>query len=94
MIEPEVREIAAARQKTYLDGQAGGHVPKPNRDRHRNSSFFLKGILHSKQGNEPMTGIPTGRKGSKYRYYRVNRAYVAPDGDAVMRRMIPADPIE
>ena len=94
LIEPEVREIAAARQKTYLDGQAGGHVPKPNRDRHRNSSFFLKGILHSKQGNEPMTGIPTGRKGSKYRYYRVNRAYVAPDGDAVMRRMIPADPIE
>ncbi|MEE9297087.1 MAG: recombinase family protein [Phycisphaerae bacterium] len=94
LIEPEVREIAAARQKTYLDGQAGEHVPKPNRDRHFDSSFFLKGILHSKQGDEPMTGITTGKRGSKRRYYRVNRAYSAPDADSVMRRMVPADPLE
>ncbi len=94
LIERDVRAIAAERQEACLQSQADGHKPKPNRDRHRNSSFFLKGILHSKQGNEPMTGATTGKVGSKRRYYRVNRAFAIPDGDSIMRRMIPADQLE
>jgi hypothetical protein len=82
------------RQNVVLDNQASGYTPKPNRDRHRNSSFFLKDILHSKQGDLAMTGITTGNPGSKKRYYRVSRAFSAPDGDPVMRRMVPAEPLE
>lgn len=90
----ELRELAAAKQQAHLDAQANGERRKPNRDRHCNTSFFLKGILRSKQGDEPMTGTTTGKSGVPTRYYRVPRAYAYPDGDRILRRMIPAEPIE
>jgi predicted nucleic acid-binding Zn-ribbon protein len=93
LLDPRVRELAVAKQRIHLGAQAGGHVPKPNRDRHRNSSFFLKGILRSKQGDKPMTGHQSGGK-KKRRYYRVREAHTNPDGNKVMRKLIPAEPLE
>lgn len=94
ILDEDVRQAAIKRQNVTLDNQASGYGPKPNRDRHRESSFFLKSILRSKQGDLPMSGITTGKKCSKKRYYRVSRARWAPDGDPVMRRMVPAEPLE
>lgn len=90
----ELRELAAARQQAHLDALASGEQRKPNRDRHRNSRFFLKGLLRSKQGDEPMTGTTTGKSGGPARYYHVPRAHAYPDGNRVLRRLIPAEPIE
>jgi len=87
----DVRELAAVRQKERLNAQAEGRIQKRNRDRHRSSSFFLKGLLRSKQGDHPMTGAATGKKD---RYYRISKAHSAPDGDSVLRKMIPAGPLE
>jgi hypothetical protein len=41
-----------------------------------------------------MTGTRTGKANSKKRYYRVSRAYSAPDDNKVMRKMVPAEPLE
>jgi len=94
LLDPDIKQLAAAKQRAQLDDQASGHSPQPNRDRHRNTSFFLKGILTSRQGNHPMTGITTGKKTSKRRYYRVSRAVTCPDGNRILRRMVPAEPLE
>jgi hypothetical protein len=94
ILPPEIRDLAAAKQQAHLDAQAAGERRKPNRDRHRDSSFFLKGILRSKQGDEPMTGTTTGKRGIRKRYYRVPRAHAYPNGNRVLRRLIPAEPIE
>ncbi len=93
-LNPEVRQIAAARQLKHLERQAASRHPQPNRDRHFNSSFFLKGMLRSKQGDLPMTGVVTGKKGCKKRYYRVSRAYSSPDGNPILRRLVRAEPVE
>jgi hypothetical protein len=93
-LDEAVRQTVIKRQTQVLDNQASGHSPKPNRDRHLDSSFFLKGILRSKQGDVAMTGVTTGNRGSKKRYYRISRAFSAPDGDRVMRRLVPAEPLE
>lgn len=102
-LDPQLRELAAAKQQAYLDRQAAGHKPKPNRrrsrfnplrGRHLESPFFLKGILRSRQGDLPMTGVTTGKKGSKKRYYRISKAFNVPDGDRVLRKMVPAEPLE
>lgn len=94
LLPAELRELAAAKQQAHLDAQATGERRKPNRDRHRNTSFILKGILRSKQGDEPMTGTTTGKSGVRTRYYRVPRAHAFPDGNRILRRLIPAEPIE
>jgi hypothetical protein len=93
ILDPEVRQVAAARQHEYLERLSSGERARPNRDRHTDTTFFLKGLLRSKQGNRSMTGTRSGR-GGKYRYYRVHEAYSSPDGNAIMRRMIRAEPIE
>jgi hypothetical protein len=94
ILDPEVRAIAEVRQQKHLDRQASGHKPKPDRDRHRDSRYILKGLLRCAQGDLPMTGITTGKKGHRKRYYRLGRAFAAPDNDAVLRKMVPADPLE
>lgn len=94
LLDPEVREIAAAWQQNRLDAKSIGHVPKPNRDRHRTSPYFLKDILRSRQGDYPMSGVLSGSTGARKRYYRVARAYRCPNGDKVLRAMIPAEPLE
>lgn len=93
-LPPHVRELAAVRQQTHLDSQAEGRTPIINKDRHRDSSFFLKGLLRSKQGDLPMTGARCGKKGQTVRYYRISKAYSAPDADRVLRKMVPAEPLE
>jgi len=90
----ELRELARARQDKYLDRQASIRKSNPDRDRHRDSSYFLKGILHSKQGDLPMSGRSVGRKKPRARYYCVSRAFRAPDGDITLRTLIPAEPLE
>lgn len=94
LLPAEIKELAAAKQQAHLDAQASGERPKPNRDRRRDTSFFLKGLLRSKQGDQPMTGTTTGKRGIRIRYYRVPRAHASPDGDRILRRLIPAEPVE
>ena len=49
----------------------------------------MKGILRSKQNDEPLTGISTGRKGSKHRYYRINRCEsVKPTDDKTVSEIV------
>lgn len=67
--------------------------PKASKDRHRQSSFLLKGVLRSRQGNHPMTGTVCGRRGDS-RYYRVARGNNAPKSNNVLARSIPATPLE
>ena len=52
-LDPDVRELAVEKQQQHLDRFASGRTPKPNRDRHRGSSYILKGILTSRQGGYP-----------------------------------------
>lgn len=87
----ELRDLARARQKIKLDRQAYGETAKPNRDRHRNSEYFLKGILRSKQGNHPLTGRLHGRR---FRYYAISKAVSNPGADKILRRLVPAEPLE
>jgi hypothetical protein len=82
------------KQKRVLDRMATGRSPAPNRDRHRDSSFILKGILRSKQGNHPMSGRKTGPEGKRKRYYGVSKAINTPKKGSVLAKLIPAEPIE
>jgi hypothetical protein len=93
-LPPEVRELAKARIERYLESIADAQSPRPQRDRHQQSPYILKSILHSKQGNYPMTGILSGKKGYDYRYYAVSRAMDVPKSHDVLRRRIPAEPLE
>ncbi len=93
-LPPEVRELAKARIERYLESIAGAQSPRPQRDRHQQSPYILKSILHSKQGNYPMTGILSGKKGHDYRYYAVSRAMDVPKSQDILRRRIPAEPLE
>ena len=93
-LPPELRDLARQRQQRRLANQALGHLPKPDRDRHRNSSYVLKGILRSKQGNHPMTGRTQGLARGRVRYYGISRAYDAPDGNKLLRKLVPAEPVE
>jgi hypothetical protein len=94
LLDSELRELAIAKQQKHLDRQASGRKGNPNRDRHRDSSYFLKDLLRSAQGDLPMTGRTTGKKGKRKRYYTVSRAFNAPDENRIMRRLIPAEPLE
>lgn len=60
-------------------------------DKHTQSDYILKHLLHSKQGNHPMTGRTTGRQN---RYYLVSRGQSNPESGSVLKRMIPATPLE
>jgi hypothetical protein len=94
LLEHDLKHLARAKQDQHLDAQAAGRSPKPIRDRHRQSEYFLKGVLRSKQGDFPMTGRSAGRRKPRTRYYAVGRAYSAPTADRVMQKMVPAEPIE
>jgi len=93
-LDGPVRELATVKLHDHLDQQATGHTPKSNKDRHSDSSFFLKGVLISRQGGFPLTGRHTGRTTSKKRYYAVSKAFSTPRSKNVLSKMVPADPIE
>ncbi len=94
LLDPSLKTAAAAKQTVRLDALASGLPARRNRDRHRDSSYFLKGILTAKQGGYALTGRPTGKKGHRIRYYAVSRAYSCPSNNKVLRTLIPAEPIE
>jgi Recombinase/Resolvase, N terminal domain len=64
-------------------------LPPLSKDKHRNSDFFLKKILKSKQGGYPMTGKRSGRHGEK-QYYRVARGQRIPKTGDILNRAINA----
>jgi hypothetical protein len=89
-----LKVMATAKQQARLEALATPKPEVPNRDRHRDSSFILKTILRARQGGYAMTGRRTGKATCKKRYYAVNKAFGSPTKDKVLRRMIPADPLE
>jgi hypothetical protein len=95
LLDPEIKAMARKKQDQNLEDMATGRNPVSNRDRHRDSPYLLKDILISKQGGYRMTGQASGRAPYRRRYYRVSKAYSTPrSADAVLRRSIPAEPLE
>jgi ribosomal protein L7Ae-like RNA K-turn-binding protein len=88
------REIARVRIEQYLESIADAKPKNPNRDRHRNHFYLLKGILRSKQGNYLMTGRVGGKKGKERRTYAVNRGEKVPKSNNILKRRVPADALE
>lgn len=94
LLDEPIRELARRKQEQVLADQADGREPKFSRDRHSQSDFILKNLLTSRQGGFALTGRHTGRKTSRRRYYAVSKAYSTPTSDKVLRKMIPAEPVE
>jgi hypothetical protein len=86
-----VRELACVRIEKYLESIADATPPKPDRDRHTDHSYLLKGILRSKQGNYPMTGRVSGKD---HRRYAVARGESVPKSNNILRRRVPAEALE
>jgi DNA invertase Pin-like site-specific DNA recombinase len=87
----DLRDRAIAWQKVQLAKQDASRSKAPaSKDRHVDSSYFLKGILKSRDGH-PLTGRTLGPKA---RYYGISRGSHAPQADKTMRRLIPADALE
>jgi integrase len=88
----ELRDRAVVWQKEQLKKQEPSFTRKPaSKDRHIDSSYFLKGILKSTDGH-PLTGRTVGTP--KARYYAIHRGFTTPKRDKTMRRLIPADQLE
>ena len=88
-----LRKLATSAIAKYLDSIADAKPKPPNRDRHRNSPFILKGILRSKQGGYLMTGRVGGKKGEA-RSYVVSRGKSVPKSDNNLSGTIRAVPLE
>jgi hypothetical protein len=93
-LPPEVRELAQLRIERYLETVGTREAPAPQKDRHRNSQYLLKGLLRSKQGNHPMTGRQAGKQDHVVRYYGVSRGVAVPKTNNVLRHRVPAEPLE
>lgn len=94
LLDPSLKTAASVKQSARLDALAAGIPARRNRDRHRDSSYFLKDILTAKQGGYALTGRTTGKKRHRYRYYTVSRAFSHPEKDSILGTFIPAEPIE
>lgn len=94
MLGSAIKVMATAKQQKHLEALATPKPETPNRDRHRDSNFILKGILRARQGGYVLTGRHTGKATCKKRYYAVSKAFRCPTKDKTMRRMVPADPLE
>lgn len=96
----EIRELAVELQGKEFERQnslaMGVKAPKqkPGGDKHVESPFVLKDVLHSRQGNHPMTGRTSGSPKKPIRYYGVSRGLSAPKDGSPLARMIPAEPLE
>jgi hypothetical protein len=94
LLDPAIVAAAAAKQDAYLERLGNWEAQPRDRDRHRQSAYTLKDLLTTRQGGLKMTGKTQGRKG-EYRYYAVSRALQHPrTADQLLRRLIPADPLE
>lgn len=89
-----VRDIAKVKIEQFLEPIADAKPKTPNRDRHRDHFYLLKGILRSKQGNYLMTGRLSGKKGKEVRKYAVSRGANVPKTDNILTRRIHAQPLE
>lgn len=78
----------AIEARMRLEGEAKPPAPL-SKDKHRNSEFFLKKILKSKQGGYPMVGKRSGRHGEKC-YYHVTRGQRFPKANNIFNRAINA----
>jgi hypothetical protein len=88
----DLRDRAVAWQKEQLKKQDTTRIKTPaSKDRHVDSSYFLKGILRTVDGHS-LTGRTVGTP--RHRYYAVRRAYTIPQNDKTLRRLIPADDLE
>lgn len=95
LLDEDVKAAAMERLRLRLDRLAGNPGPRPNRDRHHQSLFICKGIATTKQGGYPLTGRYEGSKHCRCRYYGVSKAIHSPiSDDGVLRRRIPAEPLE
>ena len=88
------RHLAKYRIDQYLESIADAKPKVPNRDRHRNSDFILKGVLRSKQGKHLMTGRVGGKKGKEVRTYAVAKGHNIPRTNNVLAKRIRAKPLE
>ncbi len=93
--DPEVWRVAKEGQDKFWQRWDANRSNEANRDRHKESRYFLKKLLHSKQGNYPMVGRTTSQQKERiHRYYRINESEnFARRGD-VLRKQIPADQLE
>jgi hypothetical protein len=88
----DLRDRAVSWQKVQLNKQDRSRAKAPaSKDRHVDSSYFLKAILKSTDGH-PLTGRTVGSP--KTRYYAIHRGFTTPKKDKTMRRLIPADQLE
>lgn len=94
LLPSEIRDLARQRHERFLDRHALGYAPKPDRDRHSDTEYLLKGILVSLQGGYAMTGRLCGTPPHRRRYYAVTRARTTPSSDRLLRRLVPAEPLE
>ncbi|MEX2673459.1 MAG: recombinase family protein [Phycisphaeraceae bacterium] len=94
LLPPDVHNLAKRRIERLLEAEADPKPPKPNRDRHLQSRYWLKHFIFTKQGQHPMTGRQGGKKGYEIRYYAVARGAGVPKSDSVLGRRVPAEPLE
>lgn len=90
----DIYEIARPRIEEHMRQEGLVQPSAPlSKDRHRNSDFFLKNILTSKQGGYRMTGKRSGRHGEK-RYYRVAKGQRCPKTNDIFNRAVNATSLE
>jgi len=93
-LERDICEEARAHQFEVLQRKSLKIRAHAERDKHVDSSFFLKGLLRSLQGDEPMSGkVSTPRK-KTYRYYLLWKGEHAEHHGEGMNTHIPAEPVE
>jgi hypothetical protein len=93
-LEPDVKRAMLAHLDEILRRLERTLRPGPKRDRHAESEFLLTNILTCRQGGYRMTGRTTGRRGKRVRYYLVSRGRSVPVRGSVLKRLIPAEPVE
>jgi hypothetical protein len=98
-LDESLRELAIARHEKVFEKQAEKALTpqkkqKPGGDSHGESTYILKDILRSKQGNHMMGGTLCGPPHDRRRYYRLRRGTGSPSEGSVFTGMIPADALE
>lgn len=95
-LDTDLRETVRKYQFNVLERRALGPQQRANpvRDRHIDSPFFLKKILHSRQGHHPMSGSVSRPREKLYRYYVVTNGGQPHRQGEGLNRQIPAEPLE
>lgn len=95
LLEPDLRERVISWHKEILPVEGKGLSKYANKkDRHTDSPYILKEILHTKKEKFPMTGRVASSHGYRKRYYALARSYLAPGLGPSVGTMIPAPELE